>query len=251
MRPVRIGCLAVSVLMTLSACGDPQRAEQSSRAQRAAKTLPPQTAVEAVPSSNVEIVDFSFTSPHVRPGESQVARMTVRNSGTATVAVIPWAIHLYTGNRTLATGQQTNVPAGTSFIVTARWTVAAGTYKVQGYIDPTSKILKNSAPLTSQTVERNLSVPEITGYDVGSDRCVRPGDTFIVQGIGFGERRGRKVHWGGHGAGGELHVNSWSDETISVTMPASATPQRSRFYYAGLQANQAWVSNIDRSFRIC
>jgi CARDB protein len=97
------------------------------------------------------------------PGQAYVndtvtVSATIKNTGTATVATVPWLIQDSTLNKALASGQETNFSPGSTKQVTATWKADEGTHHIQVYVDPTGTTFKNTAPVSSQIVEKDLKV---------------------------------------------------------------------------------------------
>jgi len=115
-------------------------------------------ATKIAPAVKIEALNLTVTPAQPKAGDPVTVKFTVRNAGPGAAAKVPWSIHLYTGNRTLAQGEQLNVAAGATFEVTAPWTPTAGNQRLQGYVDPTGKTLKNTAPPTAQVKELTVAV---------------------------------------------------------------------------------------------
>ena len=205
------------------------------------------------PPIKIEITDFSFSTDDPDVNAPVIIRLRMKNTGAGTVARVPWSIHYYTGNQTLAQSPDAGpIEPGQTVTKTATWTTKAGTHRFQGYVDPTGRELKNTAPVASQIKERDLNVARVTGYDLGSAECIRAGTSFGVKGSGFGPSGVRTINFGGHSKGGPLEIVSWSDTLIRATLPAATVLHAGKkWYYAGLIHYQQWVSNIDASFPGC
>ncbi len=115
-------------------------------------------AIHVAPAPSVEIVALSATPAAPKQGEMVTFKLSIRNTGTTAVASLPWAIHWYTVNQTLAQGTLTNVGAGAQFEVTASWKAVAGEQLIQGYVDAANTI-KNAAPITARTRNLTLNTP--------------------------------------------------------------------------------------------
>ncbi len=113
---------------------------------------------DQAPPIKVEAVALSASPSLPRSGQATTVKLTIRNTGTGVVARIPWAIHHYTGNKTLKQGEKTNLAPGESFEATANWIPSAGTQVLQGYVDPTGKTFKNTAPPSAQVKTLNVNV---------------------------------------------------------------------------------------------
>lgn len=113
---------------------------------------------EQAPPIKVEAVSLSASPSLPRSGQATTVRFTIRNTGAAAVARVPWAIHHYTGNKTLRQGEKTNLAPGESFEATANWLPSAGTQVLQGYVDPTGKTFRNTAPPSAQVKSLNVNV---------------------------------------------------------------------------------------------
>lgn len=135
---------------------------------------PPALPSLGPPPANVEITAFSVSPVPIRSGQPTTAKLTIRNAGTGTVARVPWAIHLYTGNQTLGQGEQANVAPGASFDVTANWIPAPGNQILQGYVDPQGVALRNTAPVGAHI--RQLSVNVILSADAAIQQLFVPGN---------------------------------------------------------------------------
>ena len=117
-------------------------------------------AIKGDPPVKVEITNFSISPAQPTAGDSVTVTLTIKNTGTGAVAKVPWSIHRATGNQTLAsTPDITGLQPGQSVTKTATWQAQAGQQVLQGYVDPTGKALKNTAPVTSQIRELTLNVP--------------------------------------------------------------------------------------------
>jgi hypothetical protein len=152
---------AVAVLgpaLTAWASGTMQKAPSGSM-QKAPTTQQKAPTSGAAPAIKVEAQSLTVTPSAPQAGQQVTVKFVFKNTGTGTVAKVPWSIHLYTSNQTLKTDNKTNLEPGATYEASATWTPgSAGTYKVQGYIDPTGKELKNTAPVSAQIKELDVNV---------------------------------------------------------------------------------------------
>jgi hypothetical protein len=120
------------------------------------------------PAVVVAVTSLTVSPAAPTDGDDVVVSLTIKNQSTVEIASIPWVIHLFDGNTTLAAGTKSTVAAGASFTVTAKWKALAGTRKIQGYVDPTGKTLKNKAPVADQTHEIDVVVAPRVTYCFGA-----------------------------------------------------------------------------------
>jgi hypothetical protein len=116
--------------------------------------------VRETPPVKLEVTGLSIIPAQPEPGQPVTVKLTIKNAGAGSVVKVPWSIHYATGNQTLASGEQQNVTAGSSFEATVTWTAKAGAQKLQGYVDPKGT-LKNTAPSASQVTDLNITVPQV------------------------------------------------------------------------------------------
>ena len=140
----------------------PVTATPSGAVQKAPSGTTAAPATKIAPASKIEAQNLTVTPAQPKAGDPVTVKFTVKNTGPGTVAKVPWSIHLYTGNRTLGQGEQLNVAAGATFEVTAPWTPAAGSQRLQGYVDPNGKTLKNTATVAAQVKELTLNVAQVS-----------------------------------------------------------------------------------------
>ena len=126
-----------------------------------AQVVPSRAAVPvglAAPAGpNLEIVAFTVVPSKPIEGEAVTIKLSIRNAGTTAVTALPWAIHWYSANTTLAKGTQATLAPGAQFDATATWKAVAGQQLLQGYLDA-ANTLKNTAPVASRTRDASVTV---------------------------------------------------------------------------------------------
>lgn len=139
--------------------GAPQRPGNPPAAGAQPATIPPVAAIQGagVPVI-VEATALSTSPANPRPGQPTVVKFVIRNAGSTPVARVPWVIHLYSANQTLARGEQTNVLPGASFEVKANWVPPTGTHLLQGYVDPTGQAFPNAAHPSMRVQDMSVNV---------------------------------------------------------------------------------------------
>lgn len=106
----------------------------------------------------VEAVSLTVSPENPTAGNQVSITFKIQSLGKGTVARIPWKIHLSTGNRTLARGEQRNVGPGASFEVSALWQAEAGEQRLQGIVDPDGNLPANTASPAKRMVEKVVGV---------------------------------------------------------------------------------------------
>jgi len=151
-----IGIVFAASAVTAWASGTMQKAPSGQMQQKA----PAQTGktIQTAPPIKMEAQSLTVTPAQPQAGQQVTVKFTVKNTGTGTVAKVPWSIHLATDNQTLGQGEKMNLGPGESFEVTAQWTPSAGQKLLQGYVDPTGQALKNTAPVSAQIKELSVTV---------------------------------------------------------------------------------------------
>jgi hypothetical protein len=152
------------VALSTALLGPPSVAKPPAAKPPATKPLPKKPIA---PATIVEVSSLTFSPSSPTDGDEVTVSLTITNASAFEVAKIPWVIHLFDGNTTLASGAATNVAANTSFTVTAKWKALAGTRKIQGYVDPMGT-LKNTAPAADQTHEIDVVVAPRVTYCFGA-----------------------------------------------------------------------------------
>jgi hypothetical protein len=178
-----LGMAMVAVLASADAAlaSGAQKAAPSGTMQKAAPGGATQQKATSGAARAIRVEAHGLTLTPAQPvaGDVVTVKFTVKNVGGGTVAKVPWSIHDYTSNQTLAQGDKTNVAAGASFEVTAQWTAKVGAQKLQGYVDPTGGVLQNTAPVAMQIKELNLTVAgvgdlETTAFSVTPNDFYEP-----------------------------------------------------------------------------
>jgi hypothetical protein len=135
------------------------------------KKAAPKTGPDAPPSvtttAPVKVEITTFTQLH--DGDTVNFTATVVNTGSATVARVPWAIRDVKGNQNLAEGTQENLRPGGTFDMTARWTKVKVTktesFFFEAYVDPTGKVLKNTALIEKQIKKATVVIMYVAPFN--------------------------------------------------------------------------------------
>lgn len=229
--------VALLGLVALATAGMPasaQQKQQSPMPERAPASSPSQPQAAPI---NIEITGISVSPSAPRGGQPATVKLTIRNAGSGTVARVPWTIHLYTGNQQLAQGEQSNVAPGASFDVTATWTPAPGSQKLQGYVDPSGKTFKNTAPVSAQTKELNVNIPQVSASTQGAGGA--PRETRVLEHY-KAKLAGANFSIGG----GEVTCHAWNDGGTQNEPDAPAVAVDCKEMWVGRRADFELYSNF-------
>ena len=196
-------------------------------------------ATKIAPAVKIEALNLTVTPAQPKAGDAVTVKFTVKNTGAGTVAKVPWSIHLYTGNRTLGQGEQLNVAAGATFEVTAPWTPTAGAQRLQGYVDPSGKTLKNTAPVAAQVKELTLNVSPVE-----KETKILDVNEAVLAGarLDHGIESGGSCDYLGAFDSKPMTFGAWSQSTVmfaayNCVVGAKATPQA----FLNFRLKNGWV----------
>ena len=96
--------------------------------------------------------------------------------------------------------------------------------------------------------------PFISGYDYDGN-CPKKNSRLVVVGERFGSSQGsRRLVMTGGGSSLILPVQSWSDTTVTLTLPDDPRISAGAgvVYFIGIQDESGrWLANVDRRFVVC
>jgi len=155
-----VGVLASGTLFDASLVSASKHLQKQAPAGGVPKgTVQPQTT-GAAPPIKLEVTGLTIEPANPKAGDRVTVKLTIKNTGTGTVANVPWSIEA--DNQRVGEGTEGSVTAGSSFTKTAQWTATAGKHQFSGDVD-LQKTLKNTAPPAARIkgLEVTVAAPKL------------------------------------------------------------------------------------------